>query len=829
MITNICTLILYTLVIDVILFCAFLIFCYIYNLRRDIKKLNRISIKKILVNNILFIILFLLFIFWAISIILSFIGIADDNIDSKNFSSDTLYSCYITIIIGAVTIYFTVFAFIKPAKMTFVDYEALVVNFKAKFTYITIAFTFLVNSIAIFFNINNLFFRTAIVSNYLYIIIDLIFSIIDFNCLENEDKATEIFVKSICSKIRHNKRIKQNLNKQGSKKKSKKNQKKSPINLNQYALTLFTSYLIPCFKKTSFIVAFNKTDEIIKRLFPDFNNDEYKQYLYDFSFCTIDIYSWYADTYLKTRIKNSIKVPLIKNEMDEIIKINLVRILKNHEFITPEDLDKTIATAASLYEIWFKLYKMLFQYDKGLKYSEIEKGVEPLSFGILVFDKSKKEVTKNYIELYNNYLENAYQLVIFVLHNYNYLIFRSFLQDYIDTIQFVKLTTQYKTILNFRDYRLIVIGTFIANLIQEDRVSNKYKMLINVILKEVESIVITYDSFMYTEPLSLTGVHLIEKDFHYYFILMIIYALSSEKEEKCNKLLDEIIGKIKIPKNDTSVFETLYQTCSEMTDIDKIYKPLQELLLETIKSKVNNLKELEFERLEQLVNDTLDEKIQDFIEEDKNNFYEFFNFCSKIENNSKIDLLEIGIPKGFSFMHSANYILDKSSFDRFGIMTQFSYILPFIYHAYIVKANKKFISNIDDLLKDVDKLKEITLIMPIKFHSYFYTLKNIKYEGRAIIYNGYKINIKPTRDVSDFIIIEELLHNSIYIRNLKIDLSKKELIKDKDNCKIDVKIPIEPQFFIDINSSMVVYSLIGIQDNTDYYNDLIKITKNGRE
>ena len=74
-----------------------------------------------------------------------------------------------------------------------------------------------------------------------------------------------------------------------------------------------------------------------------------------------------------------------------------------------------------------------------------------------------------------------------------------------------------------------------------------------------------------------------------------------------------------------------------------------------------------------------------------------------------------------------------------------------------------------------------------------------------------------------------MLHNSIYIRNLKIDLSKKELIKDKDNCKIDVKIPIEPQFFIDINSSMVVYSLIGIQDNTDYYNDLIKITKNGRE
>ena len=73
-------------------------------------------------------------------------------------------------------------------------------------------------------------------------------------------------------------------------------------------------------------------DEIIKKEFPDC--EEYNQYLYDFSSNTIDIYTWYADTYLKSQIQNSIKISLIKNEMDEIIKKNLVRILKNHDSTT---------------------------------------------------------------------------------------------------------------------------------------------------------------------------------------------------------------------------------------------------------------------------------------------------------------------------------------------------------------------------------------------------------------------------------------------------------------------------------------------------------------
>lgn len=818
MIQNVFIILLYTLVTDLFFF----ILIYIFGNRKQIIKL----IKK----DWLILLLIFGFTFWIISIICSFCGIKNDPEKNSLFSVETLYSCYVAIVIGAITVYFTVFAFTKPKKMAFVDYEKYVLSRLSKILYVTIGISLFINTLVIFFNYQNLCFRMALFDSIIYIIVLLVYSIFELNCLENEEKTTEIFVKSICSKIRQNNNIIKKSKNAKTKKKTQNNKKsKSLINIRNYAQNLFISYLIPCFKRTSFFVAFNKTDKIINKLFPELSAEEYKQYLYEFSSSTIDIYSWYADTYLKSQIKPSIKISLIKIEMDEIIKTNLVKILKNYVFITPEDLDKTIATAASLYEIWFKLYKMLFQYDKDLKYSEILKGVEPLSFGILVFDKSKKKVTNNYIELYNNYLDNAYQLVIFVLHNYNYLIFRSFLQDYIDTIQFVKLTSQYKQILKFRDYRLIVIGTYIANLIQEDRIDNKYKLFITQLLKEVETIQITYDSFIYTEPLSLTGVHLVEKDFHYYFLLMIIYALSSEKKEQWDSSLNEIISKIDLAKNEEHIYENLLDTLTEIPDIvNKLDLQCKEFICKKLKTKVAKLKKFEYSKLKKLVQKELDNNLSLYVMNDINSFYDFFNYCGKVskENISKT-FVPIRIPTGFSFYHSANYIVGKSSFDIFGVMDQFNLIERFLYHAYIVEAEKKFIKNLDELLEDISELNTITLLIPIELHSYFYTLKNIKYEGKSIIYNNNKITLKPDRNIKDFIIVQERLKNSIFVKDLDININTRVLVEDEEHNKIDVKIPIEPEFYIDINSKMTVYTLIGISDDPELNNGLIKITRNG--
>ncbi len=812
MISNICTLILYTLIIDVILFCALLIFCYIYNLRSAMKKLHCIPIKKLLKNNKLFIGLFLLFIFWAISIVLAFIGIADDD-NSKYFPSDTLYSCYIAIIIGAVTIYFTVFAFIKPKKMTFVDYEALVVNRKAKFTYITIAFTFLINSIAIFININNLFFRTAILSNYLYIIIDLIFSIIDFNCLENQERATKIFVSSICKQIKHIKKA------------------KKTINIRQYATALYTSYLLPCFQENSFNVAFEKIDQIIRNIYPDLDNEEYKQYIYEFSLNMVDIFNWFYHPYLSRILKKSTKIVLIKNAMDEIIKNTLVRILQEHESRTKSELETTIATAASFYEIWFKLYRKLFELKATLDYSDILKGCEPLSFGLMVTEHDGAEIPQNYIELYKNYLYNSYQLIIFILHNYNYKTFRSFLQDYIFTIQYISHRKKFHEIQETHNYYLIIIGTYIANLIQEKRISEKYIALLKGIIKEVETIKITYESFLYTETLSNTGIQFIDKDFHYYLLLMIIYSISIEKENDKKSFLEDIIKKIDLAENENHIYENLLRILNEMSDIGEKYYFDINLITERFEKKVQKLKEIEFQDLSTTVDSVLDDILPEYINKDKERIYELFNFCGlykeKIKTSTNINLSKIGIPTGFALMHSCNYLIGKTNFDIMGVMDQFNYIHPYLYYSYIRYANKKMISSIDEIISDIGNLKSITLIIPIDYHSYFYTLENIKYEGKFIIYKDIKIKLELNRELENFIIIKDHLKESIFINELQINSQDITTIDDEENCKIDVKIPIQPEFYIDVNSKMTVYTIIGILNNNNPGHQLIKLSRNG--
>lgn len=810
MFQDIVIVLLHTIIIDIAFFCCIYIFG------------NRKQIIQYLKKNWLIIILGFGFTFWVLSIIFACLRIKDDSKNQRSFSVETLYSCYVAIVIGAITLYFTVFSFTKPKKMAFVDYEKYVLNNCSRILHGSIGISLFVNTLIIFLNYENLFFRLALFESIFYVTILLVFSIFELNCLENERRASEIFIKSICYKIRCNNKI---INK-----KSKKNdtpKKNKVINVREYARNLFTAYLIPCFEETSIIIAFDKVDEIIKKEFPDC--EEYNQYLYDFSSNTIDIYTWYADTYLKSQIQNSIKISLIKNEMDEIIKKNLVRILINHDSTTQIELEKTITTAASLYEIWFKLYKMLFEYDRDLKYSDILRGVEPLSFGIMIFNQSGIEVTDNYIELYQSYIYNAYQLVIFVLHNYNYFTFRNFLQDYMYTVQFIKHQPKFEKIVSLQNFYLIVIGTYIANLLQEDRITSKYKAFLTVLLKDVDSIKITYDSFIYTEPLSLTGVHFVEKDFHYYFLLMLIYALSFERKENRESALNEIFRKFQLPKNESHIYESLLHTLNEMVDItDEVDIECKEMICKVLETKVDDINKYEYLELKKLVNKELDNKLSNYVTNDINSFYEFFNYCGTVsEENIEKSFIPIRIPTGFAFYHSANYIVGKTSFDIFGIMDQFNIIERFLYHAYIVEAEKKFIRNLDELLDSVKELNTITLLIPIELHSYFYTLKNIKYEGKSIIYNDRKIILQPDRDLKDFIIVQERLKDSIFVKELDIDIKTRILIEDEKHRKIDVKIPINPEFYININSKMTVYSLIGISDDPELNNGLIKIQRNG--
>lgn len=812
MFQNIIKVLLHTIIIDF----AFALCIYIFG--------NRKRIMHYVKKNWFILILAFSFTFWMLSIIFSCLEIKDDSENQHYFSVETLYSCYVAIVIGAITLYFTVFSFTKPKKMAFVDYEKYVLNNCSRILHGSIGISLFVNTLILFLNYENLFFRLALFESIFYVIILLVYSIFELNCLENEEKATKIFVKSICSKIKQNKK---HLTKGRKNFYKNKNNTNLSINIRQYALNLFKSYLIPCFEETSPIIAFDKADDIIKKEFP--NSEDYKQYLYDFTSNTIDIFAWYADTYLKSQIQNSIKISLIKIEMDEIIKKNLIRILKNHDSTTQRDLEKIITTAASLYEIWFNLYKMLFEFDRELKYSDILKGVEPLSFGIMIFNQSGISVTDNYIQLYQNYIYNAYQLVIFVLHNYNYLTFRNFLQDYMYTVQFIKHQPKFRSIVSLQNFYLIVIGTYIANLIQEDRITSKYKAFLTVLLKDVDSIKITYDSFIYTEPLSLTGVHFVKKDFHYYFLLMLIYALSIEGEENRKSALNEIFGKIQLPQNESHIYESLLHTLNEMVDItDELDNKCKELICEVLETKVDDIKKFKYLELKKLVDEEIDNKLPLYINKDIDSFYDYFHYCGTVsEEKIEKSFMPIRIPTGFAFFHSANYIFGKTGFDIFGVMDQFNIIERFLYHAYIVEAEKKFIKNLDELLEDVDNSNNITLLIPIELHSYFYTLKNIKYEGKSIIYNNRKITLLPDRDLKDFIIVQERLKDSIFVKNLNIDIKSRILEEDEKHSKIDVKIPINPEFYIDINSNMTVYSLIGISDDPELNNGLIKITRNG--
>ena len=223
---NIVTVLLHTIIIDYIFF-----FCaYIFG--------NRKKIRQNLKRNWFIVFLFFLVTIWGMSIIFSFWGIGNDTQDRDYFSSDTLFSCYIAILIGALTLYFTIFAFIKPKRMAFANYEKYVLNSTSKILYTTIGISVFINTVSLFFNYKNFFFRLALFESIVYIIVSLIFSIFELNTLENEEKASEIFVKFICSKIQQEKKYKI--------KKNSNNKKQADIspNVRQYALNLFKNYIV---------------------------------------------------------------------------------------------------------------------------------------------------------------------------------------------------------------------------------------------------------------------------------------------------------------------------------------------------------------------------------------------------------------------------------------------------------------------------------------------------------------------------------------------------------------------------------------------------------
>jgi hypothetical protein len=129
---------LHTIIIDIAFFCCIYIFG------------NRKQIIQYFKKNWLIIILGFGFTFWVLSIVFACLGIKNDSKNQSSFSVETLYSCYVAIVIGAITLYFTVFSFTKPKKMAFVDYEKYVLNICSRILHGSIGISLFVNTLIIF-------------------------------------------------------------------------------------------------------------------------------------------------------------------------------------------------------------------------------------------------------------------------------------------------------------------------------------------------------------------------------------------------------------------------------------------------------------------------------------------------------------------------------------------------------------------------------------------------------------------------------------------------------------------------------------------------------
>lgn len=750
---------------------------------------------RILKKNLFICITIFFYTLWFISCIFSVLEIKKDAPCKKVFSSDTLYSCYIAVLVGAITVFFTVFAFIKPKKMTFANYQKYVLSRKTKLFYSSMLFIFTIDTILIFIYIDNLFFRISLVSSVFLIISALIKSIFELNCMENEEIANSLFVGNVCRSIIKNKTAKQQND-----------------NVGEYALSLVKEYLLPCFGDNCFRVAFEKSEQFIINKYNSSKIIDLPQLYYDFSAMTLDIYEWYLNTYLRNVFTKERKSELINNIMQWITEVNLRNIIKDYKSKIKEELAKTIGISRSLYEVWFKLYRTLITTDiNNIKFPFILNGVEPLSFGIEFYEQDGKHVIEEYVNLYKYYLREAYQICVISLYHSNYRIFKRFLQDYVNTIQFLKYNYKYTEIVETQNFYLLVIGTYIANRLQEGMLSGQFKKLIVPLIKELEYVKISYDSFIYDEPLSLTGMQPRFKDFHYYSVLLFLYALSQIKNNnEKNDFITELVDKIERTENEPYVFDSILRILSEKRDFDIFSDEDIKLLENVCAKKVEKKEKKEFADLQKDVKKIPIEILEAVVKQDIKKFEEHFSYCGLNNNDSEL----IKLPSGFAFIHSGKYLTGKSSYDISGIYSHFDLIDNWVYSTYIRNATVKFVSSIDDILTDNSTYTHITLICPIKYHIYLRTLRNITYDGQDIIYKNIKIMIETNHGFGQYIIVKNNLKDYVFTEKLSQEklLPNKEIREDKENKTIDISFPYSPAFYIHTDSSMKIYSIVGINE-----------------
>lgn len=762
-----------------ILYAVFLVILLVYS-----------YIKKFFLKFSIFIVICFLYSIWLVSYVLSVFNVTKDTPCGSYFASDTLYSCYTAVLVGAITVFFAVFAFIKPPKMTFKDYQKIVLSLQSKVFYLSMLFLFLANTILIFIHIDNVFFRLAIASSIFLLVIALINSIFELNYLENKETAGKLFVNKIYTAIKTN-------NKQED--------------VGELSLNLFKSYLLPCFEENCFYVAFHNSADILNNLLSEEEKQQNSKWYYDFSVSTIDIYQWYLEDYLRKPLSKEQKCELINTTMNWIVESNLYNILKNHKTKSKSEMQQTISISTRLYEIWFKLYRLLLVTDiNKIQFPFILNGVEPLSFGIIVFEQDSKEIPYEYINLYKEYLKYAYQICSIALYHSNYLVFRRFLQDYINTVQYINWKPKFSEIQKVHNHYLLIIATQIANLLQEKRLTDDFKRLLPSVLLELKYIQINYDCVLYDEPLSLTGVQTVSKDFRYYFVLLMLYSLSKiQKLQDKNFFLTKIIDKIE-SKIDKHVFETLSYTLDNMEDIEAFDTSDKTLLQQAFQEKKEKAKNVEFNELESNVIKIPENIIRETLKHDILAYEKHFDYCN-IYNNEQYK--PIPLPTGFAFLHSGKYLTGKASYDIFGTLSQLDFIDPFLYNAYINNSEVKIISSIDELLEDNKNLKELTLVCPIKYNMYLRTLKNIQFEGRDIVYKGVRISIVINRENDEYIIVKNNIKNNIFMEKLDIDslLQRKNLNKDEENTSIDIYFPFMPRFYLKKSINMKVYSIIGVK------------------
>lgn len=761
---------------------SFLIILYIFSYIRQIRNI-------FLAKNLFSLVNLLFYSLWFFSSILSILEKVKDSKEVFVFASDTLYSCYIAIFVGVITVFFTVFAFIKPKMMTFSNYQKYVLLKKFKVYYLSMLIIFFINTILIFVHIDNLFFRLAITNSIFLLIFALIHSIFELNCMENEEVASKLFVSDIFNAIKYNKR----------------NSNKKQIDINSFSLNLFKAYILPCFEDNCFYVAFENSADILNNLLSDNKKRDKEQWYYDFSVSTIGIYKWYLNDYLRKPLSKEKKCEFINTTMNWIVKNNFYNILKNCKLKDEIEISNSLSISRSLYEIWFNFYRLLLITDiNNISFPFILNGVEPLSFGIINFENNGTKISAEYISLYNYYLQESYQICMIALYNSNYLVFRRFLQDYINTVQYISIKENYIEILKVHNRYLLIITTCIANLLQEERISNEFKRLLPPILEEIKYIPIIYDFTFYDEPLTLTGVQTISKDFRYYFILVLLYSLSQiKKEQKKKDFIKNVFLKIN-SKTNPSVFETLYDTIQQMDDIESFNKTDITLIHDALKAKKEKNKEEEFKELEKEINNLSKDAISEIISKDIKTYKKHFEYCGLYPNEQ---CKPIPLPTGFAFVHSGKYLIGKTSYDISGIYTQLDFIEPYLYNAYIDEAEVKIIASIDELLNDNSNLKKLTLLCPIKYHMYLRTLENIQHESNAIVYKGVKISIELNRSNDEYIIVKDNLKNYLFMETIKINslLCEQNLRKNKETATIDIQFPFVPKFYLKKDANMKVY------------------------